>query len=102
MLAARMFPTTIWRRDRDSIDYTPEPDIFHDVFGRLPMYANTTLADFLERYGAICSHIEDPGLLERLGRLSCAVPALTSGATSMSLSNPDGQTYSFENALVVP
>jgi phenylalanine-4-hydroxylase len=69
MLAARMFPTTIWRRDRDSIDYTPEPDIFHDVFGRLPMYANTTLADFLERYGATCSHIEDPGLLERLGRL---------------------------------
>jgi hypothetical protein len=34
--------------------------------------------------------------------LSCAVPALRSGATSMSLSNPDGQTYSFENALVVP
>lgn len=34
--------------------------------------------------------------------LSCAVPALKSGAASMSLSNPDGQTYSFENALVVP
>lgn len=69
MLAARMFPTTIWLRDRDSIDYTPEPDIFHDVFGHLPMYAHKTFADFLERYGAICSKIEDPGLLERLGRL---------------------------------
>jgi hypothetical protein len=34
--------------------------------------------------------------------LSCAVPALGAGAASMSLSNPDGQTYSFENALVVP
>jgi hypothetical protein len=34
--------------------------------------------------------------------LSCALPALRSGAASMSLSNPDGQTYSFENALVVP
>jgi hypothetical protein len=34
--------------------------------------------------------------------LSCSVPALRSGAASMSLSNPDGQTYSFENALTVP
>jgi hypothetical protein len=34
--------------------------------------------------------------------LSCAVPALRSGAASMALNNPDGQTYSFENALVVP
>lgn len=33
--------------------------------------------------------------------LSCSVPALRSGAASMSLSNPDGQTYSFENALTV-
>jgi phenylalanine-4-hydroxylase len=31
MLAARMFPTTTWLRDRDSLEYTPEPDIFHDV-----------------------------------------------------------------------
>jgi phenylalanine-4-hydroxylase len=69
MLAARMFPTTIWLRDRDSLEYTPEPDIFHDVFGHLPMYAHKTFADFLERYGAICSNVEDPALLERLGRL---------------------------------
>jgi hypothetical protein len=34
--------------------------------------------------------------------LSCAVPTLGSGSASISLSNPDGQTYSFENALVVP
>jgi hypothetical protein len=33
--------------------------------------------------------------------LSCTVPNLTTGATSISLTNPDGQTYSFENALVV-
>src|SRR4051794_29842173 len=30
MLAARMFPTTTWLRSRDSLEYTPEPDIFHD------------------------------------------------------------------------
>src|SRR3984893_5516109 len=32
MLAARMFPTTTWLRERDAMEYTPEPDIFHDVF----------------------------------------------------------------------
>jgi hypothetical protein len=33
--------------------------------------------------------------------LSCTVPNLTAGATAISLTNPDGQTYSFENAIVV-
>jgi hypothetical protein len=33
--------------------------------------------------------------------LSCTVPNLVAGATAISLTNPDGQTYSFENALVV-
>src|SRR5208337_410789 len=36
MLAARRFPTTTWLRGRESLDYTPEPDIFHDVFGHVP------------------------------------------------------------------
>ncbi len=40
MLAARMFPTTTWLRSRDSMEYTPEPDIFHDVFGHVPMHAH--------------------------------------------------------------
>jgi len=39
MLAARMFPVTTWLRGRDSLEYIPEPDIFHDVFGQVPMHA---------------------------------------------------------------
>lgn len=69
MLAARMFPTTVWLRDRDSIEYTPEPDIFHDVFGHLPLLAHRRLANFVERYGKVCSKIEQPEVLECLGRL---------------------------------
>jgi phenylalanine-4-hydroxylase len=46
MLAARMFPTTTWLRGRDSLEYTPEPDIFHDVFGHVPMHAHRVFADF--------------------------------------------------------
>ena len=70
MLAARMFPTTTWLRSRESMDYTPEPDIFHDVFGHVPMHAHPVFADFLEHYGAVCAAVIDrPDALERLGRL---------------------------------
>jgi phenylalanine-4-hydroxylase len=69
MLAARQFPTTTWLRSRESLEYTPEPDIFHDVFGHVPMHAHKVFADFLEHYGRVCASIEDAGVLERLGRL---------------------------------
>jgi phenylalanine-4-hydroxylase len=69
MLAARMFPTTTWLRGRDSLEYTPEPDIFHDVFGHVPMHAHRVFADFLQHYGSVCAKIKDQELLERLGRL---------------------------------
>ena len=69
MLAARLFPTTTWLRSRDSLEYTPEPDIFHDVFGHVPMHAHRVFADFLEHYGRVCASISDPGVLEKLGRL---------------------------------
>jgi len=69
MLDARMFPTTTWLRTRESLEYTPEPDIFHDVFGHVPMHAHPVFADFLQHYGAVCSRIDDAEVLDRLGRL---------------------------------
>ena len=75
MLAARRFPTTTWLRSRESMDYTPEPDIFHDVFGHVPLHAHPVFAEFLEHYGRLCASVVDqplsdrPDLLERLGRL---------------------------------
>ena len=69
MLAARMFPTTTKPRSRDSLEYTPEPDIFHDVFGHVPMHAHRVFADFLQHYGNVCAKIQDKETLERLGRL---------------------------------
>ncbi|HEX4757241.1 MAG TPA: phenylalanine 4-monooxygenase [Terracidiphilus sp.] len=69
MLAARRFPTTIWLRSRDSLEYTPEPDIFHDVFGHVPMHAHPVFADFLAHYGQVCSLINDEAILERIGRV---------------------------------
>jgi len=69
MLAARRFPTTTWLRSRDSLEYTPQPDIFHDVFGHVPMHAHPVFADFLAHYGQLCSRIDDEEILERIGRV---------------------------------
>jgi len=69
MLAARRFPTTTWLRSRESLEYTPEPDIFHDVFGHVPMHAHPVFADFLQHYGQICARLTDKNDLERMGRL---------------------------------
>src|SRR3569833_1636913 len=69
MLAARRFPTTTWLRNWKSLEYTPEPDIFHDVFGHVPMHAHRVFADFLQHYGRVCAGISDDVILEKLGRL---------------------------------
>jgi phenylalanine-4-hydroxylase len=69
MLANRLFPTTTWLRSRESLEYTPEPDIFHDVFGHVPMHAHRVFGDFLEHYGRVCAGVQDQGILEKLGRL---------------------------------
>jgi phenylalanine-4-hydroxylase len=69
MLAARKFPTTTWIRSRDAMEYTPEPDIFHDVFGHVPMHAHPVFADFLEHYGRVCAGLKSAEALERMGRL---------------------------------
>jgi len=69
MLASRQFPTTTWLRSRDSLEYTPEPDIFHDVFGHVPMHAHPVFADFLADYGRLCAGIQDEAIRERIGRL---------------------------------
>jgi phenylalanine-4-hydroxylase len=69
MLANRLFPTTTWLRSRESLEYTPEPDIFHDVFGHVPMHAHKVFGDFLEHYGRVCASVSDQMVLEKLGRL---------------------------------
>jgi phenylalanine-4-hydroxylase len=69
MLSMRAFPTTTWLRSRESLEYTPEPDIFHDVFGHVPMHAHKVFAGFLEHYGRVCAAKDDTAAIEKLGRL---------------------------------
>ena len=69
MLAARMFPTTTWLRSRDSMEYTPEPDIFHDVFGHVPMHAHPVFATFSTATARSAPASPTKDKLERMGRL---------------------------------
>ncbi|MGI8924287.1 MAG: phenylalanine 4-monooxygenase [Fimbriimonadales bacterium] len=50
-LRNREFPTTITIRDGGSLDYLPEPDIFHDVAGHVPMHTDRQFSDVLVRFG---------------------------------------------------
>lgn len=54
-LRNRAFPTTITIRKGDRIDYLPEPDIFHDIAGHVPMHTDKAFADTLVRFGD-CAH----------------------------------------------
>jgi phenylalanine-4-hydroxylase len=54
-LRNREFPTTITIRRPDKLDYLPEPDIFHDIAGHVPMHTDKHFADTLVRFGE-CAH----------------------------------------------
>src|SRR5579864_5150718 len=54
-LRRREFPTTITIRPQDKMDYLPEPDIFHDLAGHVPMHTEKAFADVLVRFGD-CAH----------------------------------------------
>lgn len=54
-LRNRDFPTTITIRRSDSLDYLPEPDIFHDIAGHVPMHTDRAFADTLVHFGE-CAH----------------------------------------------
>ncbi len=68
-LSMRRFPTTITVRTREQMDYLPEPDIFHDVFGHVPLHSDPAFADFLQRYGKIACAARDDEDVVRMTRL---------------------------------
>ena len=50
-LANRRFPVTWWIRRPEQIDYIAEPDLFHDLFGHVPLLMNPLFADYMQAYG---------------------------------------------------
>ena len=52
LLAARRFPVTEWIRRPEEFDYVVEPDVFHDLFGHVPLLFDPVFADYMQAYGA--------------------------------------------------
>jgi phenylalanine-4-hydroxylase len=69
LLANRKFPVTDWIRTPDEFDYIVEPDIFHDLFGHVPLLFNPVFADYVQRYGQGGLKANDLGACELLSRL---------------------------------
>lgn len=69
LLAHRRFPVTDWIRKPDEFEYIVEPDVFHDLFGHVPLLFNPVFADYVQRYGAGGLKAHDLGAGELLSRL---------------------------------
>ncbi|HET6545943.1 MAG TPA: phenylalanine 4-monooxygenase, partial [Rhodanobacteraceae bacterium] len=70
-LANRRFPVTWWIRKPGQIDYIAEPDLFHDLFGHVPLLLNPVFADYMQAYGrgGVKAHGIDAEALVNLTRL---------------------------------
>ena len=68
-MANRRFVAGNFIRRPDQLDYIQEPDVFHDVFGHVPMLADPVFADYLAAYGRGGQRALDLGALKHLGRL---------------------------------
>lgn len=69
LLAARRFPVTEWMRHPDEFDYVVEPDLFHDLFGHVPLLFVPAFADYMQAYGAGGLKAARMGACELLARL---------------------------------
>ena len=69
LLANRKFPVTDWIRKPEEFEYIVEPDIFHDLFGHVPLLFNPVFADYVQRYGQGGLKADGLGACEMLSRL---------------------------------
>ena len=68
-LANRRFPAGQFIRRADQLDYLEEPDVFHDVFGHVPMLMNRQIADYIQAYGVGGLRAQKLGCLAQLARV---------------------------------
>jgi phenylalanine-4-hydroxylase len=70
MLANRQFPAGTFIRSREQLDYLEEPDIFHDVFGHVPLLTNEAYADYMNEYGRVGLKAMERKAVKFLARLN--------------------------------
>ena len=67
-LANRRFPAGNFIRGAHQLDYLEEPDVFHDVFGHVPMLMDPSIADYIQAYGVGGLRAKKLGVLDKLAR----------------------------------
>lgn len=107
-LRKRQFPTTITIRERSQLDYLPEPDIFHDIAGHVPMHTHPAFADSLVRFGD-CAHtaaarvaaIKDPHeRIQTLTRILQAMARFFWFTIEFGLMNHEGHLCAYGSGLL--
>jgi phenylalanine-4-hydroxylase len=68
-LVHRRFPVGNFIRSRQALDYLEEPDVFHDVFGHVPLLAHPAAADLMQQLGELGLQAHSAGAIERFARL---------------------------------
>ncbi|MYM30704.1 phenylalanine 4-monooxygenase [Duganella sp. CY15W] len=68
-LANRRFPAGQFIREASQLDYLQEPDVFHDVFGHVPLLMNPIIADYIQAYGVGGLRAKEKGVLDLLARV---------------------------------
>lgn len=70
LMADCRFPASTWLRKMSQLDYLEEPDMFHDVFGHVPMLTNQSFVDFLQELSKIAlRYIENPWAIHLISRI---------------------------------
>lgn len=114
-LAARRFPVTVWIRDEAEFEFVPEPDIFHDFFGHVPLLFNPVFCDALVKFAqkwltasAVCDpelmtriywYIFEYGMVEKNGSLKAFGAALLSSSGAMDHAIQSHEPHRFKFSL---
>jgi phenylalanine-4-hydroxylase len=70
LMQNRKFCASTWLRKREQLDYLEEPDMFHDIFGHVPLLSNQSVCHFLEELARIALRfVENPLAIEYIARL---------------------------------
>jgi phenylalanine-4-hydroxylase len=106
--ANRRFPAGNFIRQPHELDYLKEPDVFHDVFGHVPMLMHPVLADFIQAYGAGGLRAQALGRLAQLARVAylwrrhCVLRNRERVCTGISLAQPAGLYAGAGDAHALP
>ena len=70
LLAEKKFCSSTWLRTKEQIDYLDEPDMFHDIFGHIPLLMNPTFSKFAQEFGKLGQQFKnDEAMLAKLQRI---------------------------------